>query len=344
MEDLGQINININERGGGGGGGSSSGVVGGGPLARPNSNAIMKIDKAIIHINQAVIQQISQGFSQGISTSLRQLTGQVSRTAASGGSSSASSPPLSMFQRFLGGAARVEGASAIKGEFAAFLRAPSAGGLASLFSASSSTGTAIAGLGAAALPVAIALGALLVGIVAAITVYKILSASAERVARKFQEITRFSGAMMYASANERLAQFQRQLADATRNGAAYARAQLFATAAADAQAETMLYIDGAAAELAVVFNRMSLLFWKALKPLAQFVEFLAKAVDWGNVLITAFGMAAGPGGSVFIQILKMIYVQTAAVAKNTTPRGGAAINNWFMGDVQAITRKAYSGI
>jgi len=339
MEDLGKINIEIRESGGGGGGvgGGGGGNMGGGPLAvRGGERGLIRINQAVIHINQAVIQQMQQGMTRALTGAI----GTARSAARDRGSDAGAAPvPLGRFDRFLQMLGRVETGSAIKSEMGAFIRSPSAGGLASLFGSSASTGRAVAALGAAALPVAIALGAVLVGVAALVVVYKVLQNSAERVAQKFNEIVRFSPAMMFASATERIAQFQRQIADANKNGAAYARAQQFATASANAQAAAMLHIDAVAAQLAEAWHRLTLIFWSAVKPIAEFVEWLFKMIDVGKLLMSM--LARGLGGIFGFAIeplLQSIYAQTATIAKNTTPQGGAAINNWYTADVAAMTR------
>jgi hypothetical protein len=344
MEDLGTISINIKDSGGGGGGGGSmSGGIGGGLLSlRPSAmseRGLIRINQAVIYINQAAIQQMQQGMTHALTGAVRASSrgmGGVGGGSSSGGPAA----PQSMWQRIQAKLGMVETGSAIKGELGGFLRNPSAGGMASLLSSSASTGKAIAMLGAAAAPVAAVLAVVLLGVVAGIAAYKLLQASAERVARKFDEVTRFSGAMMFAKASERLQVFNRQIADAAKNGMAYAKAQSFATLAADAHAETMLHFDAASAELAQVWHRLSMMFWKALLPLAKFAEWLAKSVDWGNALL--FGLTnlmGGLGLSTLFPILNAIYNKTAQIQRNTQPSGGTAANEWFMQDINAVMGK-----
>ncbi len=253
-------------------------------------------------------------------------------------------PPKTMWERVLGRLGQVEEGSLIKGEMLSFVRSPSIGGMASLFSTSASTGKAIAALGAAAAPVAVVVGAALVGVAGTIAAYNLLSASADLVRRRFDEITRFSGAMMFAQANERLSQFRRQLTDASVNGTAYARAQFYATQASDAQAAMMIHVNAAAAELSVVFSQLWTAVYRTLTPLAQFAAWLTKATDWGTVLLSAFTTMLSATFPTLSVILNGILIATKTTAQNTTPKGAGSVNNWFMGDIQAITRRNYAAM
>lgn len=338
MEDLGTISINIKDSGGGGS--SASGSIGGGLLSlRPaaiNERGLIRINQAVIQIAQASLQGMKQGGGG---------SGVGSATPPPPPAASPMPPAAQSFwTRLQSKLGMVETGSSIKGELGGFLRNPSAGGMASLLSSSASTGKAIGMLGAAAVPVAAVLGVVLISAVAGIAAYKLLQSSAEKISRKFDEITRFSGAMMFAKANERLAQFTRQVADAAKNSTAYARAQSFATMASDAQAQTMLHFDAASAELAAVWHRLSIIVYKALKPLAEFAEWLSKAVNWGNAILLAFSAIGGIAGIAIFPLVKSIYDKTAQIQRNTQPQRANAINDWFQADIQAVTGVRYDNL
>jgi len=335
MEDLGTISINIKDNGGGG----SVAAIPSSALALRAGNAsergLIRINQAVIHIGQAAFSQMQQGVTHALTGAIHQAS-RVSSTAPSGTATSNTS-----WGKLQSKIMAVQTASAIKGELLGFIGAPSAGGMASLLSTSSSTGGAIAGLGAAAAPVAIALAAVLVVVVAGIAAFKILQMSAEKISRKFEEITRFSGAMMFAKATERMAQFNRQMADANRNGVAYAQAQAFATASENARAEVMLHLDSVMADLAAVFYQITTIFWKAMKPLAMFVEFIQKSVGWFTVLLTSLANMTGPMALVLQPLIQLILAQVQAINQNTKPAASAGINNWYTADVRAMTGKNY---
>ena len=342
MEDLGKINIEIKDLATSN---SGSGSPGGGPLAtRSGGAAMIRINQAVIHINQAVIQQMQRGFQQALNGAVRQ----ANNAAGAAGGAAPPTPQMTRWERLQQMFSRIGSASDIKGELSGFMRSPSTGGITSLLGAGSTTGRAIASLGAAAAPVAIVLGALLAVVLVGVAVFKVMQAAAERVSRKFDEITRFSSTMMYASAAERLAKFQRQIADATRNGDAYANAQWAATQAENAKAQAMLHLDAVAAKLAERFHVLMTLFWRAVKPLAAFVEMLIKIDQILRTQVNQF-LQSVPSWvyniphplAWLLKFMQAITTSTAQIAQNTRPTGGRAANGWFIADVQAITGRRY---
>jgi len=222
------------------------------------------------------------------------------------------------------------------GELGDFARGPTIGGMLQMLSASSATGSAIRSLGAASsvlLPVTAGLLAIVGGMSIGLG---LLSASADMTARKITEVGRFSGEVAFASANERLAQFARTISDAEENGSKYARAQYFATAASDAQAEVMRGFNGAIAEASVIWSKLSIAFFRLLKPVSDLVGFLV--TDFPNALQMMSATTDSTILKYIADLLLGIYNWVFGINQNTKPQPqtGRSVNRWYINDLEAL--------
>lgn len=232
--------------------------------------------------------------------------------------------------------------AAIRSEVGGFLSMPSLGSFAALGTTATETGAMLAGLtGTLAIAAPVFLGVLAAagGVVVG---FKMLSTAAEVVERRISDLTRFSGALMVATAQERLAAFQRQLADATQNGAAYAQSQRMATLASDAQAAVMRDLNGVIAMAATTFHAFRAAFFSVARQFTSFVGRLTDLAKYIDVFMGAFRMAGGLAGFVayIYQAIKSILNYLGIIIAANKPAAGN-VNAWFMADYQAITGRRY---
>ena len=343
MEDLGNINITIRDGVSGGGGGGGGGQAGMGPAP----------------------------------SAWRQMIGMGTRLPTGGGAGSSGASVSNVATRTAGLFQKLQNALNITGEVGSAVRSPSLSGLVSLGTASSQTGAALAGLtGALSIAAPIVLG-VIAAVMAAKVALDLLRKASEYTAERIRDTTRYSGALQIATATERLAEFQRQLRDATVNGVAYARVQNATTIANNAQASAMTKLNGLIADAALIYQNLRLALWRVLDVLAQ----VAKVLPWrqiGNLVLNLnplvwYVRAVSASLSGFLSALHSITqylssipiigslpgVQNAAMFSNwlqsilqylkgiwnntapqPTPTTGN-LNQWFMGDVLAITGRRY---
>jgi hypothetical protein len=243
--------------------------------------------------------------------------------------------------------------SEIRGEVSSFLRAPSMGGLSSMFGSGGAVGGALGKLGAvgaAAAPVLAGVVVIAAGVAAALRGMK---AAAEIVTQRMRELSRYSGAMMMAQAQERMRELQRAMADAAVNGRLYAAAQREATAAGDAQAKFMLEFNKIIAAAAVAWHRLMNALYSAMTPtlraLNRFSAFLSQFAyrtdSEGNVSRTAFGgLMSAAVTPLWMQTLKLLWdiaKKLGLIEDNTRPKQVQNPNDWFRADVMAITGRRY---
>lgn len=279
MQNLGKIDININQRGGGGAGGGGSGTPGGGPSAAP---PVVTMADDIGNFVET-LKSVTQGF----------------------------------------------------GELKDFISGPTLSGFLNLTSQSSSVGRAMAALGPAA---TIGFGALLAVVGVAVVGLGMLSAAADKVSERIQEVQKFSGAVAYATATEKLAQFTRTIKDAEKNGAAYARVQELATYAADMEAAAMREFNGALTAAADVWYRLTALFWKALKPIAEVANLMANLGDTVRSLSLMADMSGSRALQFIVDMLQEILSYLGIVVNNTKPKPqtGRNANMWYINDLNAV--------
>jgi hypothetical protein len=314
MEDLGRIVIDIREGQGGTGGGAGGG--GGGAVPAPTGGG----------------------------------------GAAGGGPSAAPKPaepppiPPTLWQRVLTG---MKVGSEVRGEVSSFLRAPSMGGLSAMFGEGGAVGGVLGKLGAvgaAAAPVLAGVVVIAAGVAAALRGMK---AAAEIVTERMRELSRYSGAMMMAQAQERMRELQRAMADAAANGRLYAAAQREATAAGDAQAKFMLEFNKIIAAAAIAWHRLMNALYSAMTPtlraLNRFSAFLSQFVyrtdSEGNMARTALGIGMNavtmPMWAQMFKLLWEIAKKLGLIEDNTRPKQVQNPNDWFRADVMAITGRRY---
>lgn len=321
MQDLGNINITI--RGGAQGGATGSGQPGGGPGFLPSSPTAPGRNLPTPAVSPAAVPS-APGADPG---------------EALGG---AATPSVSSFQMLM---QRLQSGSAIKSEIGGFLRSPSLGGLAQLGEASSATGGALAELSG----VLSAAGPIAIGVLAAvgsvIVTLKMLSAAAEMTARRIEETMRFSGVLQFQAGVEKFRQFERTLADLNRNGKLYAESQRLATMVNDAQAAATLQLNGIIAEAGMTWQKLELGFWTMLELFGKAVNMFKSVMDMIGVtiedmLLFAVSPITGPMLSWLKEPLMQILQYLGLINANTKPKPGAVgINDWFMGDLAAMTRR-----
>jgi len=264
----------------------------------------------------------------------------------------------------------------VTGELGSAIRSPSVAGFVGIGSSSSATAGALAGLtGAAALafPAVIAVTG---AIMAAKAALDVLSRASEYVADRIRELTRFSGSLMVATAQERLAQFQRQLADATVNGKAYAQVQVLETQANNAQAQAMLHLNAVIADMAALFQRLRLAFWQTVTPIISvlstvnwrrvleianlfnplyqvlrlttatiqnLLQSLASVFQWLGSLPFIGSLSGVQSLAAFGQYLQQVLQWLQGIWQNTQPQQQRVgnVNAWFMDDVRAVTGRRY---
>jgi hypothetical protein len=305
------------------------------------------------------------------------MIGMGTRLPTGGGAGSTAASVSNVATRTAGLFQKLQNALNITGEVSSAVRSPSLSGLVSLGTASSQTGAALAGLtGTLAIAAPIVLG-VIAAVMAAKVALDLLRQASEYTAERIRDTTRYSGALQIATATERLAEFQRQLNDATVNGKAYAAVQNAATIANNAQAAAMTKLNGLIADAALIFERIRLTMWRVIDVFAQ----LAVRIPWrqvGNValnlnpiivytrlwaqamaaLLSAFQsvtqylsgipiIGSLPGvqnAAMFSNWLQSILQYLQGIWNNTAPQPTPTtgnLNQWFMGDVLAITGRRY---
>lgn len=300
MENLGKIDININDSyGGGGGGGGGDGGGGGG--------------------------QAGQGPNVSAKTTM---------TADR------------LFDM-------VDSASAAMSTVSNYLSNPSFGGFMQITRMLTQAGTQLASLGAVGaaatavlLPAALGLAA---GAGLVVVALNGLKSAAEAITTRISEVFRFSGVLSMAVAQERLAQFQRQLREATVNGRLYAQAQMWATRASNATAENMMEFNRLLAVGATIWNRLVVGFNNMLRPLAKMAGNLAdiSAIALGNISVVTSLLDRYFGTGFFTWVkdaITAVLEFLGLIVDNTKPAVLGNPNNWFLDDVQAMTGNSYDRI
>ena len=324
MQDLGNINITI--RGGTQGGTSGSGQPGGGPAAVPSSPSVAMVPQSV-----------------SVATATAPTSAAATATAAAQAAQATQEAKPSRFETLM---ERLTQGSDIRSEIGAFLRSPSVGGLASLGQSSTTTGRALTALTAkfaAAGPIAIGLLAAVGGVAIGLGM---LRGAAEMTARRIEETMRFSGVMQFQAGIERFAQFQRTINDLNLNGARYAQSQRLATAVNNAQAAAMSQFNGIIAEAGQTWQKLQLGFFTLVELIGKGVNIVKGLFNYLGITMDelvlgsispfaplAFDWLKGP----MMKILEYLGLINA----NTRPQNaGSSVNNWFYGDLAAMTRHA----
>jgi len=294
MEDLGTINIKIEETSAGGGGGGG-GTMGQGPA------------------------KTALDATRGAQGGFRQIIDFLRRWDAKG----------------------------IATEALDFVKRPSVSGFQQLLSTSTSTGTAARALAALGVAGGIAAGAFLAVVAAAgaaVVAFRVFRYAAQVTAERIEAVGKFSGPASIALANERLAEFSRQLYEAQKNGRLYAEAQFWATGVQTQINMIQVEYRAMLAELAVAFQKVS--YWALLltRPLISFVLNLDRLQKFLEKAVFGYLSFTNPIVGMYLQqiydLIKQALFVLNIIARPASPAGG--VNAWMMADVQAITGKSYS--
>lgn len=320
MEDLGSININIREfRATGGGGGGGGGPIPGG------------------------------GGQPG--------TGPGPRPAPAPEPFTLRFPMLD----------RLRGITDIAGELRSFVTGPTVAGFSGLLQGGGAMATALAAMGPAIAPLIPLIGGVVLVTAGTVSALKALQSAAEKTAQRVEAVGRFHGAMVAATMQERFAALNRTLREAAENGQVYAMSQRAATAAADATSRVSVQFNKALAVGAVAWHRLVELTMRLMYPVARIVGMLAdfaatvtRIIDMVNIDLTepfvrlvtdpivnvlngVLGIGAGfYGPFTFLRdALMEIMRWLGIIGQNTKPATVGGVNQWFMDDMAAITRKPY---
>lgn len=256
-------------------------------------------------------------------------------------------------------------------EMASLVRAPSATGFMSAVSAGSAPMQVAGMLGLSGATATLAVGAVAgIAVAAGLAIkgMEMLGRAAAQVADRIAAVTRFSGTLMVASAQERLAAFNRLLREAALNGQMYAWAQRESTIAANATSDAMIEWNRLLSYGSVLYSRFLTIIMRLLEPMLRFANLLAKMTltsgigdtIWSAITL-AFKVAVqsimsvlGPFGSMvgsfigmfgsLIDWLANILNMLGIIATNTKPQVQSSVNDWFLADVQAITGSSYQSL
>jgi len=228
-----------------------------------------------------------------------------------------------------------------------FVKRPSISGFQQLLSSSASTGAAtraLAGVGAMGAVAAGAFVALVAAVGAGVMAFKAFRYAAQVTSERIEAVGKFSGAASLALANERLAEFSRQLYEAQRNGRAYAEAQYWATGVQTQINAIQVEYRAVLAQAAVAFNQVAFYVLQAVRPLASFVLNVERLKRTFETLVFGYMSFTNPLLTVYVRqiydIVKEALYVLNIIARPKPAAGG--INSWMMADVQAITGKSYS--
>ena len=312
-EDLGNININIRDASGSGGGGSGGGSSGGGSGGGGSSGGGPRI----------VVPKPPP------------LVGGQQKT---------------MMESVFG---KLKIGQLISAEMKDLVTNPSIAGFGELLTGTSTAGEALAGLGAIALPATIALAAVALAAAALYKYFKLLQAASEAVAKRIQEVSKYSGYLMKAVALEQWAAIGRTLKEANANGKNYAQVQREMTRVANASLEISIAYNKVMSVGALIFNRLMLILLKSIEPFARLIGKFADTVFKGfsnpsaapiwlkPTLFAALLPFAGILNWAFIIykigfLIEKALIYLGLIAKNTSPAVGSDVNDWFLADVYAM--------
>lgn len=314
-EDLGNININIRDASGSGGGGSGGGSGGGGAGGGGSSGGGPRI---VVPKPPPLIPDEAKKESLMSSIFGKLKIGQL-----------------------------------ISAEMKDLVTNPSVAGFGELLTGTSTAGEALAGLGAIALPATIALAAVALAAAALYKYFKLLQAASEAVAKRIQEVSKYSGYLMKAVALEQWAAIGRTLREASANGKNYAQVQREMTRVANASLEISIAYNKVMSVGALIFNRLMLVVLKSVEPFARLIGKFADTVFKGFANPSAAPIWLKP--SIYALLLPFagilnwsfiinkigVMVEKALIylgliSKNTSPAIGSDVNDWFLADVYAM--------
>lgn len=337
MEDLGHIDININDRGGPGGRGT-----GGTPGSGPSAITLPASSFApLTAAQQALAQRI---------TELRQNIRQWQLTTA-------------RIQ-----AARVGQYGESIGEIRDFFSRPTIAGFRSLTSNATATGTMLGKLAASSPRLALFATGLLGAAGVLTTFIGSMKAANEAIKDRIVELTKYSSLLAMGAAREQLAQLNRDLQELHENGRMYAAAQELDTIAADQWAEAMIGVRQIMAGLGSGFSILKIAASGLVKAFAFLTTWPFKLAGvifdkyqiafaglnlFGNMRwllglskwAAQFTGTSGIFGGIFDwleKLLKSIGGDVSKIKQNTAGKDLAgSVNDWFRADVVAMTGRPY---
>lgn len=337
MEDLGHIDININDRGGAGGRGTG-GTPGSGPSAMTlPASSFAPLTAA----QQALAQRI---------TELRQNIRQWQLTTARIQS------------------ARVGQYGESIGEIRDFFSRPTIAGFRSLTSNATATGTMLGRLAASSPRLALFATGLLGAVGGIMSFVSVMKRANEAIQERIVELTKYSAELALGAAREQIAQLNRDLREVHENGQLYAAAQKLDTAAADEWADAMIGVRQIMTGLGATFALLKIGLSYVVKGLTLPMSLFRGVQDWVGKYQTglaglsvivrdrldfalktyAYGLrSVGFGflGDAFEWIrerLKSMGDDVSKIKSNTAGKDLAGeVNDWFRADVMAMTGRPY---
>ena len=313
-EDLGNININIRDASGSGGGGAGGGSSGGGAGGGGSSGGGPRI---VVPKPPPLIPDEAKKESLMSSIFGKLKIGQL-----------------------------------ISAEMKDLVTNPSIAGFGELLTGTSTAGEALAGLGAIALPATIALAAVALAAAALYKYFKLLQAASEAVAKRIQEVNKYSGTLLKAVALEQWAAIGRTLREASANGKNYAQVQREMTRVANASLEISIAYNKVMSVGATIFNRLMLILLKSIAPFARLIGRFADSIFNGFanpsapiwlksiVSVALLPFAGILNWAVIIykigDLIERALIYLGLISKNTAPAIGSDVNDWFLADVYAM--------
>lgn len=257
-------------------------------------------------------------------------------------------------------------AASIAGELRSFVTGPTIAGFSGLLQGGGAMATALAGMGAAVVPLIPVIGGVVLATAGAVAALKGLQAAAAATAERVAAVGRFHGAMVAATMQERFAALNRTLREAAENGRVYAMSQRAATAASDATARVSVQFNKALAVGATVWHRLVEITMRLMYPVARIVGLLAdfmgtimRVMDMLNVdymvpiiraatqpivaiLDSVIGFRFGFGPFTWLRDALLEIMQwLGIIGANTKPAVAGGVNQWFIDDMSAITGQPY---
>ena len=326
MEDLGSININIRELAGGGGGGSGS--VGGGPSGMAYHTSTSSFMLGPLTRGQ---HQMVSAINRAVALMTRsvQTANDISRTIT-GAMVAFQQDPLK----------GIGFASSLKGELVDFFRAPSLGSYARLMQEGTATSAVLKSLGKTGMYVEGALMTVgMVGSVASVALGGLKKAS-EHLARRVEEVGKYSGPILAANIEQRMVQLQNTLQEAAENGELYARAIEFQTIELKTAAFFHRELGKITSGLSATFSTLKTAAYALGGGLVWLMNQLPRqtAAMYQRILTSTAIMGPGAQGwSAMLFALKNIDNNT----KRRSQVDPKKINAWFQADILAMTGKVY---
>lgn len=329
MEELGSIDININENtiGGGGGAGGGGGDIGQGPRIPPRYSTASQ--------QQTILSSMMSGikgmYPQVAVSNIGNLSGSINSLRET-------------------------------------IRRPTTGGIADLLRKDGVLGRQLTGLGATGARVATAMLGIGAAAGAATVAFEFTSSMLQRINDRVSEIGKFSAALVSAQVGESLAKLQRGFSEAAKNGEVYARALRLQTINSDIYSSVVADLTAFGSVLAMGFTNLGTALLYIVKPItwafgevsrlmvkfANFVDSVltprllalvqkvAEAI--ANLLVPLSGFLKTIGYGASGVGLDAIIFWLRTINRDQNKQKMNPVNDWFLGDVKAMTGREYSMI